>query len=244
MSEGAVAVRLHRGKLALRRVLTTDLRESATGYSMAGQVASWERTRIWCPFCGRGYLMVWFQREPGGGRFMLRCPACEPGEDVISVAADLSIPTFAAAFQNARAVKPAYQRYGSIVNGYFRQVLATGSARCLVCGQECDIRKGPIVDSVSGAPGRKNEYEVRVQCRACGWQGNTSLSGYVMSIPEAQKLWRAHPRLSSEPVHEIEIDGAQALVKRLQSLTGHAVMDVIVLRDNFQVIQVHTNAGT
>src|SRR4051794_3709983 len=50
LSTGAVAVRLHRGRLALRRVLSTDLRPAAAGYGLGAPADDgWQETRIWCP---------------------------------------------------------------------------------------------------------------------------------------------------------------------------------------------------
>ncbi len=66
VSEGAVAMRLQRGKLAFRRVLTTNLREEAAAYGIAGvDNDGWQATRIWCPNCGQQRLMSRFDRGSG-----------------------------------------------------------------------------------------------------------------------------------------------------------------------------------
>jgi hypothetical protein len=57
LSEGAVEARLHRGKLALRRLLTTELREDAAAYGLvAPERGAWQATRIWCLVCGQRRL--------------------------------------------------------------------------------------------------------------------------------------------------------------------------------------------
>ncbi len=54
VSEGAVAVRLHRGRLALRRVLTTELAEEAVAYGLGiRDGVGWQDLRLWCPTCGQ-----------------------------------------------------------------------------------------------------------------------------------------------------------------------------------------------
>jgi RNA polymerase sigma factor (sigma-70 family) len=59
LTEGAVEARLHRGKLALRRVLTTDLRDDAVAYGLiASSDAGWQETRIWCASCGERRLIA------------------------------------------------------------------------------------------------------------------------------------------------------------------------------------------
>jgi hypothetical protein len=64
LSEGAVAMRLHRGKLALRRVLATDLAQDAAAYGLIDEaMQEWQETRIWCSSCGqRRYMGAFNQR--------------------------------------------------------------------------------------------------------------------------------------------------------------------------------------
>ncbi len=61
VSEKAVSMRLSRGKLACRHVLTTDLRSEAAAYGIvAAENDAWQETRIWCPFCGWHRLLARF----------------------------------------------------------------------------------------------------------------------------------------------------------------------------------------
>ena len=64
LSESAVAVRLHRGKLALRKSLETP-DESAD---------EWQTTRIWCGSCGQAQYRA--KSDPENGRLLLLCPHC------------------------------------------------------------------------------------------------------------------------------------------------------------------------
>src|SRR5436305_8805564 len=75
LSEGAVAMRLHRGKLALRRVLATELAQEAAAYGLVDEDAQgWRETRIWCSSCGqRRFVGAYNQRT---GDLVLRCPVC------------------------------------------------------------------------------------------------------------------------------------------------------------------------
>ena len=65
VSEGAVAVRIHRGKLALKQALARP--ELGTGAITYGLVdpedVGWQGTHIWCPFCGRHRLAVRVDRR-------------------------------------------------------------------------------------------------------------------------------------------------------------------------------------
>jgi len=75
LSESAVKMQVARGKLTLRRVLTTQFPAEAQALGVSVPETAGEReTRIWCPICGRGRLVGRFDR--GARQFALRCPAC------------------------------------------------------------------------------------------------------------------------------------------------------------------------
>ncbi|HKD76221.1 MAG TPA: RNA polymerase sigma factor, partial [Ktedonobacterales bacterium] len=75
ITESALAARLHRGKTALRRVLTTHLREEMASYGFVNvEEGAWQQTRIWCPDCGQHRLIG--QLNNVMGTFRLRCPGC------------------------------------------------------------------------------------------------------------------------------------------------------------------------
>jgi RNA polymerase sigma factor (sigma-70 family) len=236
LSENAVAVRVHRGKLAFRRVLANELRAEAVAYGLLdSESATWEETRIWCPLCGQRRLFGRFQNSAPTGVFELRCPACDEG--AIATRADLSIPFFAKLLSDIKSYKPAYSRLLTAVGNYCWRAMATQAAPCLACGRETCIRLGAR-DNVS--PDDSNGYEVRVRCRACGWEMNDSLGSLVMILPEAQRFWHAHPRLRTLPTCEIEVTDTPALVTRLRSVTGEAGLDVISVRDTFAIIGVYS----
>src|SRR5947209_6623338 len=72
-SEGAAALRLHRGKRALRRILATELRAEAAALGLLdGGHEDWQATRVWCPRCGQAHLQAC--RDDAVNRFTVRCP--------------------------------------------------------------------------------------------------------------------------------------------------------------------------
>lgn len=78
LSEGAVTVRIHRGKLALRSLLAGPELVAAAGvFGISPVVAGeWRQTRIVCPFCGRHSLLM---RQDQGGGLWYRCAgSCIP----------------------------------------------------------------------------------------------------------------------------------------------------------------------
>ena len=241
LSEGTVAVRVHRGKLALRRVLVSRLGDEAAAYGISGSSGGWEETRIWGPSCMQRRLVGLLQRDGRAGKFMLRCPACDGEEDALMSSADLSIPFYAAALGDVKSYKPAFTRLVTALGNYYRRALTSGEAACVACGCACTLWIG---QRARVSPCKDDDYEARLHCRSCGWASNNSLWGLTMALPEAQRFWSANPRFRSFPASEIESAGSPALVQRMQSLTGRAALDVVVLRHNFEVLQVHTTPGT
>ena len=73
----AVSMRLQRGKLALRRVLTTNLRQEIAPYAVASTTEQWEETPFWCHLCGQHRLLG--IRNPEEGKLLFKCPGCNPG---------------------------------------------------------------------------------------------------------------------------------------------------------------------
>jgi len=52
-----VAMRLQRGKLALRKVLTNDMQQEILTYQTGATAQTWERTSLWCNLCGKHHLL-------------------------------------------------------------------------------------------------------------------------------------------------------------------------------------------
>jgi RNA polymerase sigma-70 factor (ECF subfamily) len=73
ISEGAVAVRLHRGKLTRRRLLVSEFPDDAAAYGLIDSAGDAQETRIWCPECGRHRLVKHRGTAPYEGR--LSCAA-------------------------------------------------------------------------------------------------------------------------------------------------------------------------
>ena len=69
------------------------------------------------------------------------------------------------------------------------------------------------------------------------------LSNLTLYLPQAWQFWRAHPRLQILPDRDVELDGQEVIVTRLQSVTGSAHLDVIAARDTFKVLRVHDATG-
>ncbi|HEX3491987.1 MAG TPA: sigma-70 family RNA polymerase sigma factor [Streptosporangiaceae bacterium] len=109
VSQGAVRMRLQRGKLALREVLTTTCQDDALAYGIIREAeAGWQATRIWCPHCGAARLRGRFC-EPRR-RLEMACPlGCE-----FAVSADSQV------YGGVTGFRPALRRATAFSHGFFR----------------------------------------------------------------------------------------------------------------------------
>ncbi|HEV8194346.1 MAG TPA: hypothetical protein VGP82_23085, partial [Ktedonobacterales bacterium] len=112
----------HRGKFALRRVLTTDLRAEAASYGFVPLGDDgWQQTRICCPGCGASALLG--RMIPGTDCFTLRCPACyERGHP------DLANWQEHRLFQGLSSHRVALSRLSKSAHIFYRCVLSEGAA--------------------------------------------------------------------------------------------------------------------
>ncbi len=237
LSEGALKVRLHRGRLALRRVLTTELHREAAAHGLCPEGAGrWEETRIYCPQCGRHRLMGRFDRDNPDGRFQLHCPDCHPDPAFAVSNTHVGYGHFRNLLGDVRAYKPALSRLLTWVHGYYARGLEDGAVGCAICGRVTRLRAG-LPDTVPpyarGFPG------LHVRCEGCAeviW--SESVFGLALCLPEARRFWREHPRVRALLAREVEAGGIPALVITFASLTGSARLDVVLARDTFRLLGV------
>ncbi len=238
LKEGAVEARLHRGKLALRRILTTELRDEAAAYGLiAASDTGWEQTRIWCPACGRRRLMGRFDRDSPDGRFRLHCPDCHPDPAFAVSNTHVGDGHFRNLLGDVRAYKPALSRLLTWVHGYYARGLEDGAVGCAICGRVTRLRAG-VPDTVP--PHARGFPGLHVRCEGCaGVVCAESVFGLALSVPEAGRFWREHPRIRTLPAREVECGGAPALVITFESLTGPARLDAVLARDTFRLLGMH-----
>lgn len=230
VSEAAVKVRLHRGKLTLRRLLAGEMGAGLFNSDEgATPSAQWEETRLWCPDCGRRHLHGRFDRERG--TFILRCRGCFEALGV-----DLVHWVDPALFRGVKGYKPALSRLCAHAHDYYRYGLAQGTASCWRCGEAAAVSR----TAPDHLPSALHDLQgVFVQCLACGGVTYAGLEGLVLCLPEAQRFWRLHQRLRTLPARDVEVDGRPALVTRMESVRDSAHLDVILDPATLGVLHVY-----
>jgi len=221
LSEGALRVRLHRGKLALREALTTA--------HDANKQGGWQTTRIWCPFCGRRRLGVWLDRSTG--TFMFRCAGpCANEMDVLGYASSSPL------VDQFSSPKSLLTRHCLDLGDHYRAALDVGRTECLRCGHEIATQQWLPGQS---SPSPTLLYGIHLNCFACQAMGNGSPWHLSLDTPEAQRFWRRHPRMRALPTREIETAGRPALVIGYESVTGGERLEIVADRATYQTLRVY-----
>lgn len=244
VSPGAVKVRLQRGRLALRRVLTAELHREAAPYGLgAADAGRWRETRIWCPYCGERRLVGRFSKHERDGMLHLKCPHCcaiHDWDPNVARAPFADIPELPAVLGGVQGYKPALSRVMRWTHAYYERGLRERVAPCMKCGRPTPVRTRPPED---WPPAMRERRSVHVRCRSCGITPNESLAGLVLILPAGRDFWRRHPRMRHLPEREVEAGGRAAVVTTFESVTGLARLAVVSARDTYEVISIHPPPG-
>lgn len=226
LSANAVAVRVHRGKLLLRRVLVNEFHDDAAAYGLVGpQSSGWQETRIWCPRCGTRRLSGHFDHT--GGVFALRCFSCLPGLDV-----EICNVRAGTVLQGVTGFKAAWSRLITWASPFLRQALVE-YAICPICKQSTTAQPTDIE-----VPPFGRVYGLHVQC-GCDAGAFNSIHSLALDQPTVRRFRREHPRTVVLPTHMLHVGGREALLTRFESITGPASLDLIFARDTFALLAVH-----
>lgn len=219
MTENAVAVRLHRGKLALRQLLASELSGDA-GLPM------WQPTTIWCPYCGNQRLVMQAQ-SAGDESFWLRCPHC---------CSPVGAYFMRLQYQPQRNPIHVIDEFGRNL----RQDLNDGM-KCPFCGMagrlNTTLSNGHVLQAGAWIVGRTC---MCVPARCEMWLYHNEIALYTV---EGLHFWRTHKRIRALPDQLIDINGVAAFLTRFESAVGRARLEVVTLRETCQVIQIEEAAA-
>jgi RNA polymerase sigma factor (sigma-70 family) len=233
LNERLVAVRLHRGKLALRRILSNELSQELSSYGVhGGDTPAWQETRIWCAECGRHRLKGRF--FPSEREFVLRCPYCDADPESYTIDHVVYGQDDAGLLTGTSGYKRALSRLMIWANRYYRDGLLNRSVVCMKCGRVAPVQMG-LPDDVPLSSRGRTGFQVTCACQPINF---TTLSALALATPEGQHFWRQHPRIQTLPEREMETDGQAALVIRFESLTETTWLDVILNQETFEVRKI------
>jgi RNA polymerase sigma factor (sigma-70 family) len=229
LREGTVKVQAHRAKLALRQVLTTQLREEASAYDLVPpETPQWQTTRIWCPLCGQRHLEG--KLDLAQGDFLLQCPACVAETGVYT--SYTSMPSW---FRGVTGFKPALNRVMRWVNAYYHPAPRYHSFPGTFCGWSRPLFSSPA----ESQPQRQHRSRgMLVCCAPCDQEGLMRLSNMVLYLPQAWQFWRDHPRLQLLEERLVEHQGRAALVTSFRSMTVPVQLDIVLAQQTYEVLSI------
>jgi RNA polymerase sigma factor (sigma-70 family) len=224
VSADAVSMRISRGKLLLRRVLETELRQDAEAYGFVRPSdAGWRPTSVWCSQCGRGKLSMSVSAPDGSMSF--RCAACHPTEPVLMSYYAMSNPSLARLLGPVARPTAIVGRAAGWVHDYFFAGVRSGSVQCTRCGRRTALRHYVREEEHYTLGTRRGVYAV---CDACGEESCCSLGGMALSLPEVRRFRRSHPRIRALPERHVERAGRQTLVLGFSDMAARNQVDVLL----------------
>lgn len=230
----AVAMRIQRGKLALRKVLTNEMGQEIATYGVsAGD--GWEQTPIWCYHCGQARLLG--RRKPDEGELLLKCPNCSPGRD------DLVSQNHLPILQGIRGYKPLFSRLILWCDNYYRTSLNNDISLCKDCGRPLSVHIGVPPFWVAAWLRETNRRTVNIKCTFCNTQSSTHLEGLVLALPEGRQFLQTHTRIRTLPRQYVEVEGRAAIITSFESITSSAHLDVVSAYDTYEVLHIYGGAN-
>lgn len=231
LSEDALVQRLYRGKLALRRVITTQMSEEAAAYGFLepAEEKLEQVTRIWCPMCGKGRLIKY--SDPSTERTGFTCPTCW----------HIASTPHAHLWSGVNSPRSILRRQLAWLGDYYWQAIHQGVVPCSVCGKPAHATICPSQDIPQEfyQRGGHSSHGVYIICPNCHAEEINPLSHLTLDTPQAWQFWREHPRMLWLPEREIEYGGQPALLSSFQSTTDSALLDVVFQRETLQVLGAH-----
>ncbi|HLZ58043.1 MAG TPA: RNA polymerase sigma factor [Ktedonosporobacter sp.] len=230
LSEDTLVQRLHRGKLALRRVITTHMPEEAAAYGLTVPAVEQlqQETRIWCPFCGTGRLIKY--NDPPTQTTRFACSDC----------GQVSL-YYSEACSGLTSPRPILSRHLALLGNYYWQAINAGQITCPHCGNTAQAVPCNAEDIPSDYPHSCGQgfYGIYIACPNCSMQEVNPLPHLTLDTPEGRLFWQKHPRMRWLPGHEIEHSGQPAIIGSFQSLSASTQIDIIYHRETLKILNIH-----
>ena len=234
LSEGAVRVRLHRGRQALRRALTGELRAEAEALDLTLPAAPvWQESRIWCPFCGASHLRYRIDRETGEYAFLC-ASGCE-GHAVAGRAVSMALVA------QVSSPKSLLTRHCLALATAYREALAGVPATC-DCGARITFHRWPADDAPPRGPHRA-PFGIFGVCPNCGLVDTSTAWHLALDTPEAQQFWRRNPRMRSLPMTQVERDNRPAIITGFAAADGGATLQIVSDAVTYTILRVEARGA-
>lgn len=216
IGEKALEGKLHRGKVAIKRTMTTENPDLMALLDLAPSSDGWVQTRIWCGECGKQRLEG---RWGDDGSLWLDCPSCDmpPVNGWRSTVYRMGVIhpsglTLRERFR-ARSFRAAMHATDDAHHAFARNGVHTVDT-CPYCGGETKVFHQDV-------PMISPAHEVGARCTRCGAiTGYGWLPGPTSAHPDARIWLRRNERRRMLPPVLVERVGRPTIVMRWESLTA------------------------
>jgi RNA polymerase sigma factor (sigma-70 family) len=253
-TENNAAVRLHRSRAALKRVVleAPELKETAAAHGLLAddEIAGWQETRLWCPNCGKARLEARFERDAGeagedGGEaqsFAVRCPSCREllGYDFTTLHAAIDARRL---LGGVKGFKPALNRLNEWWGALGERAACRREIPCASCG-----RPGARV-SFGDAPAGTHPELTRmpgmfVACERCRRVHCLSPNGSAFHSAVGREFYKRHPRMRLLPWREVDCAGRRAVLVTMEGRgTDSARLEAVYARDTYELLRLSGGAA-
>ncbi|MBC7806788.1 MAG: RNA polymerase sigma factor [Akkermansiaceae bacterium] len=241
LSPNMVAVRLHRYKQTLRRVLASEpsLRVLASehGVPVPGD-GDWRQTPFWCRWCGKNRILVrtLYRDEPGKSNHLSRvevhCPGCNPRRLPL-----LDATTQNAAFdvlRNVRGYRTALNRLNGEQGNWYERLSRGETMPCWQCGRKgARLLPAPTARPLAG----RTNHAVYIFCSYCRNELFASPGGIANHSAPLQQFAQKHERICILPEQAVSLEGCPALLIRFRSLESPGEISLFLRRDTFALLR-------
>jgi hypothetical protein len=166
--------------------------------------------------------------------FVLRCPDCndEPGSFHSQSGREYPFDT------PFKTFRPALKYFSAFMDNLYQNAVREGSHPCSKCG-----RSLPLHYTIAhyAPPSVRAKRGMHIFCHDCQSGSYESLEGLALNLPQGQTFFQAHPRVHSLPQREIDHAGSAALVISFAGVTDNAAYDVILKKDNYELLATHSS---
>jgi RNA polymerase sigma-70 factor (ECF subfamily) len=228
--ENVVAVRLHRGKVALRKVLVDELQSETAAFGLVTADDSWQETRIWCTDCGNRRMVGRLDED----EFVLRCPDCNDEPDSYHSQSSRG-DSFGGSFKTFR---PALKQFSIFMDNLYQRAIREGFVICSGCGRSLALQ---YTIAHYAPPSVRAKRGLHVYCHDCQSGSYESLDGLALNLPQGRAFFQAHPRVLTLPQREIDYAGSAALVVSFTGVADNAAYDVIIKKDNYELLATRSS---
>jgi len=232
LSEGAVRVRLYRGRQALRRALCGELRAEAESLDLMLPAAPvWTESRIWCPFCGSSHLRYRIDRETGEYAFV--CAGECAGYAVVGNAVNRAL------VEQVSSPKSLLARHCLELATGYRAALAGAEEYC-ACGATITFTPRTAIDE---APATPIPYGIVGACPNCGQVDSASAWHLALDTIEAQRFWRRYPHVRALPMELVERNSRAAIVTGFTAVESAALLRIVLDARTYTVLHVEAHGA-